>query len=33
MTAACAIGVSRNEVTEFFSRLDKTMKEAKKLKS
>lgn len=32
MTAACAIGVSRNEVVEFFSRLDKTMKEAKKAK-
>jgi O-phospho-L-seryl-tRNASec:L-selenocysteinyl-tRNA synthase len=32
MTAACAIGGSRNEVTELFSRLDKTMKEAKKVK-
>lgn len=32
MTAACAIGVSRSELTEFFSRLEKTMKEAKKNK-
>lgn len=32
MTAACAIGVSRNEVAEFFVRLDKTLKEAKKVK-
>lgn len=27
MTAACAIGVSRAEVAEFFSRLDKTLTE------
>jgi len=33
MTAACAIGLSRHEVVEFFSRLDKTMNEAKKAKS
>jgi O-phospho-L-seryl-tRNASec:L-selenocysteinyl-tRNA synthase len=32
MTAACAIGGSRSEVNEFFSRLEKTMKEAKKVK-
>jgi O-phospho-L-seryl-tRNASec:L-selenocysteinyl-tRNA synthase len=31
MTAACAIGGSKSEVTEFFSRLDKTMKEASKV--
>jgi O-phospho-L-seryl-tRNASec:L-selenocysteinyl-tRNA synthase len=30
MTAACAIGVSRAEVDEFFLRLDKTFKEFKK---
>mmetsp|Transcript_3452 Transcript_3452/g.5757 ORF Transcript_3452/g.5757 Transcript_3452/m.5757 type:complete len:491 (-) Transcript_3452:694-2166(-) len=30
MTAACAIGVTRSEVDEFFTRLDKTMKEFKK---
>lgn len=30
MTAACAIGVSRSEVDEFFVRLDKTFKEIKK---
>jgi O-phospho-L-seryl-tRNASec:L-selenocysteinyl-tRNA synthase len=30
MTAACAIGVTRPEVDEFFTRLDKTMKEFKK---
>jgi O-phospho-L-seryl-tRNASec:L-selenocysteinyl-tRNA synthase len=30
MTAACAIGVSRSEVDEFFVRLDKTFKEFKK---
>ncbi len=29
MTAACAIGVSRAEVKEFFLRLDKTLKEFK----
>jgi O-phospho-L-seryl-tRNASec:L-selenocysteinyl-tRNA synthase len=33
MTAACAIGGSRIEVTEFFSRLDKTLKEAKKVQA
>lgn len=32
MTAACAIGVTRPEVDEFFSRLDKSMKEFKKKK-
>mmetsp|Transcript_30004 Transcript_30004/g.45501 ORF Transcript_30004/g.45501 Transcript_30004/m.45501 type:complete len:488 (+) Transcript_30004:84-1547(+) len=30
MTAACAIGVTRNEVDEFFTRLDKNLKEFKK---
>jgi O-phospho-L-seryl-tRNASec:L-selenocysteinyl-tRNA synthase len=30
MTAACAIGVSRSEVDDFFIRLDKTFKEFKK---
>ena len=30
VTAACAIGVTRPEVDEFFRRLDKTMKECKK---
>jgi O-phospho-L-seryl-tRNASec:L-selenocysteinyl-tRNA synthase len=32
MTAACAIGVSRVEVTEFFLRLDKTLTEFKSKK-
>lgn len=32
MTAACAIGLSKSEEFEFFSRLDKTLKEAKKSK-
>jgi O-phospho-L-seryl-tRNASec:L-selenocysteinyl-tRNA synthase len=32
MTAACAIGVSEAEVSEFFVRLDKTFKEYKKAK-
>jgi O-phospho-L-seryl-tRNASec:L-selenocysteinyl-tRNA synthase len=32
MTAACAIGGSTSEMTEFLSRLDKTMKEPKKFK-
>jgi O-phospho-L-seryl-tRNASec:L-selenocysteinyl-tRNA synthase len=31
MTAACAIGGSRSEAIQFFSRLDKTMKEANKV--
>jgi len=30
MTAACAIGVTKKEVDEFFNRLDKTLKEFKK---
>mmetsp|Transcript_19254 Transcript_19254/g.28486 ORF Transcript_19254/g.28486 Transcript_19254/m.28486 type:complete len:488 (+) Transcript_19254:132-1595(+) len=30
MTAACAIGVTKNEVDEFFARLDKNLKEFKK---
>lgn len=33
MTAACAIGVNRAEVAEFFARLDKTLKEFNRRKS
>jgi O-phospho-L-seryl-tRNASec:L-selenocysteinyl-tRNA synthase len=33
MTAACAVGVTKGEVDEFFARLDKTMKEFKKKNS